>query len=820
MPTQRLLAFILVFLLFVAACSGGRDTNSLVPQLSAAANPETLPPEGVWLGGDMHVHSDHSADGSAMRQGFDHRGPANVSVADQIGEGERQGLSWMPLTDHRTYTQHYDPLWESDNLLLVPGEEANGSPHANVLGAVDVVVQGGVPEGRPDWSRVQSSIWDAHAQGAIWSHNHPDDGHLNDDATPNERANAVGADTVEIWNKGSNITAELAYAENRWNAGYRFAGVGASDNHFRELWNVMGPGTPTTHVFASEFSERGILQGLKAGRVSVNVRNLLSPFVSLEADFDGVSGFEAIAGDELVVAAGREGVLRATIRDGIGTQLFVFASPGRAVGAVAQVAINQSPQSLELVVSSTDEPQWFYAEVRGPGEVDSVNTAARDDPSLLLEPDVGSDERRAITAPIFIGPTLAVAQGEQLLPTDSGRDDGAKRILGAVGGFTGFADIAFAQGVSHVVAEQHGMGSTSIVYRRSDQTAAAFNLAPESQSARFPKIVASGEDVWVAWQDERAGQVPRRPAIYLRHSADAGESWEQEIMLRALEGRAEKPDLALLPDGQPVVVWQEIAADQAFDVMAQIYGLDVDAVNLSAPGKSTQAYDGIDTRSALYPASVWPKVAVSDAGQIAVAFQDNRLDPDPLWTSNILTGEDGATEVDNFDIAVVKRAPGGPWSEVVLIGDDERIDSHPDLEFSADGRLLLVWDSKLMQASGANLSIRYASSNDGGETWSGLQAAPAVAESTQHMSQYPRLGREPDGQLRVVWYDNRSEDWRWRVMSARYAQGQWGQASLIPSPANSTWPAVSFGQLVFSNTRHAQRMQRDPTQEIYSVNLQ
>jgi hypothetical protein len=82
----------------------------------------------------MHVHDDHSSDGSGPRQAGDQRGPGNVSVADQIGQGVQNGLDWMPLTDHRTYDQHYDPLWESADLLLIPGEEANGSPHANVLG--------------------------------------------------------------------------------------------------------------------------------------------------------------------------------------------------------------------------------------------------------------------------------------------------------------------------------------------------------------------------------------------------------------------------------------------------------------------------------------------------------------------------------------------------------------------------------------------------------------------------------------------------------------------------------------------------------------
>jgi hypothetical protein len=54
----------------------------------------------------------------------------------------RTGLGFLPLTDHRTYDQQWDPQWSSSKLLLVPGEEADGSPHATVLGAADEVALG------------------------------------------------------------------------------------------------------------------------------------------------------------------------------------------------------------------------------------------------------------------------------------------------------------------------------------------------------------------------------------------------------------------------------------------------------------------------------------------------------------------------------------------------------------------------------------------------------------------------------------------------------------------------------------------------------
>jgi hypothetical protein len=101
-------------------------------------SPLNAPAKGMWLAGDTHVHDDHSSDGSLPRQTSSQRLPGNLPVGDQIGQAERAGLDFVPLTDHRTYDQHWDPQYGSSKLLLIPGEEANGSPLAIVLGAPDV----------------------------------------------------------------------------------------------------------------------------------------------------------------------------------------------------------------------------------------------------------------------------------------------------------------------------------------------------------------------------------------------------------------------------------------------------------------------------------------------------------------------------------------------------------------------------------------------------------------------------------------------------------------------------------------------------------
>ncbi len=809
---QRLIGFWLVLLL--VACEGGQLSPSQAVDATAFSTLEgAARPQGHWLAGDLHVHSDHSADGSAMRQGFDQRGPGNVSVADQIGQGVLNGLAWLPITDHRTYVQHYDPLWDSAELLLIEGEEANGSPHANPLGAVDTITQGGVPDGRPAWSRLQTSIWDAHSQGAAWSHNHPDSGHLNPDLTPNENANALGADVVEAWNAYAGIEREMVYAENRWNAGFRFGIVGASDNHFRELWPIAGPGLPATRVFAPQATVRGVIQGLRAGRTLINAGERRAAKLDLVGDFDADPEFEVLAGDEVVVAPGTTARLKLSVSNALpSSRLHLYTPPGRSQGPQYQFEVTASEQSFEFSFETPAQPSWYYAELRGPGEPHSLDFDARDDPERLSLDQVFIDERRAISSPIFVGPRLAVPVTAQALPAELELADDAQRVLGAQGQFAGFPDLAVVGQSIHLVAEMHTPGATGVYYTRKDATglASTINLAPGSASARFPKIAAQGQRVWVVWQDERASQRPRRPAIYARQSSDGGLNWQPEILVRSLDGRAERPDLALLGDAWPVVVWQEIGPNRAFDVMVQRLGVDAAPRNLSGEDKVIAAPNAYDTRSARYPASVWPRVAVGSEGQIAVAFSDNRNDPDPNWTGSLLVGEDGATEFDEWQIRLRVWQDGG-WSAPRLLGAEQRAHRHPDLCYLADGRLLVVWDSKQARPAGVNSAIHAAFSADNGQSFS---TPVALAEAPQMLSQYPRVAAQGIAGAQVVWYDNRASDWRWKIMTARF-DGRWDAGKLYPAPGNNTWPAIDQGHIAFASTRDARRLQRDLTQQIY-----
>ena len=84
-------------------------------------------------------------------------------------------------------------------------------------------------------------------------------------------------------------------------AGRAIPGVGGSDCHqLQGFMSRANPhGNPTTWVFAETPTSRGILEGMKAGRVSVSY----APYgdrLDLAVDTDGDGTYELVAGDGIV----------------------------------------------------------------------------------------------------------------------------------------------------------------------------------------------------------------------------------------------------------------------------------------------------------------------------------------------------------------------------------------------------------------------------------------------------------------------------------------------------------------------------------------
>ncbi|MEN8718928.1 MAG: CehA/McbA family metallohydrolase [Oceanococcaceae bacterium] len=798
------------------ACDGGRPAGQRDDSPPPPAPPTPIAataPQGLWLASDVHVHTDHSSDGSAFRQLSDDALPGNVSVADQILQSTLQGLDFLPLTDHRTYDQHWDPLWTSGAVLLIPGEESNGRPHANVFGGVDTILNGPADEER-GFRATQQGVWDAHGQAAVFQTNHANRDWTEDGVVPNVHANTLGIDVIEAWNIGENITQQLQYAENRWNAGFLAGITASSDNHFRELWLLgFGPGAVQTEVFAAARTERAILNALRRGRTTLTDGTPLGARVELHADADGDGVFEGVVGDALTAMPGQPVTVQVRTERALGLDVLVYARPGLAAGPIQRFQVTQLAQNFTFDIPMPDTHHWVRAEIRGPGV-----------PRVGLEASLADEsDRRALSSPVFLLPHGAIPQPQTdiAVPADRGTTDAAAQVFAAADQFSGFSDLAHTDAGVVSVAELHTETGTDVWFRRAG--AAPLRLNATEGFARFPRVAARGAQVWVVWEDERAGQMPRRPQIWARMSVDGGRQWQPEMRIDSSTARAIRPDLALTADGTPVFAWSDNTR-RCFDVFVRI-GIDGPSDNLTADKACTPGTP-LDTRSPRDPASLLPALAVAPGDIIHVVWQDNRFDINPGWTGQ--TGFVGGfagldrTDPDNWEILGRRFDPrDGSWQPATRISnngnpedpDDESAlaDRHPTVAVSADNRVLVAWDSKPLRAAGVNSAIVMAHSADSGQNWS----TPAlVATDPEAMSQRPAASAAATGGIDLVWMDSRDSDWRHRVWGTRWTGEPLTTATRLSGPGNAVWPRVDNGTLSFHSDRDT-AVQRDWRWRVY-----
>jgi hypothetical protein len=231
------------------------DVRGPAPTLARRGSEPQLR-DARWYAGGLHAHTLHS-DGVLPTQ----------EVAALAREA---GLDFLTITDHNNTTHQRDAI-DVPGLLVIAGEEVTTpAGHANVWGLrgdralVDFRAQTGA-----DVARL---VADAHAQGALFSINHP---FLDCAACSWTGDVAEGVDALEISNPGaSGLAQALALWDTLLRAGRRITAVGASDWHRP---GAVGIGTPAVRVHASELSTPAILRGIREGRVIVMTRATLPP---------------------------------------------------------------------------------------------------------------------------------------------------------------------------------------------------------------------------------------------------------------------------------------------------------------------------------------------------------------------------------------------------------------------------------------------------------------------------------------------------------------------------------------------------------------
>ncbi|MDP3493332.1 MAG: CehA/McbA family metallohydrolase [Hyphomonadaceae bacterium] len=275
-------------------------------QVSAAPEsaPVSPPPiasltEGVWLKGDLHIHSRHSKDSS------------NNPVSNIIAFGQSVGMDFLAITDHDNHVdgaiaQHTwaDPEFRSDSVLLLYGAEwTTHRGHGTPLSAApydhqkfyDVRDQRDVQVGA-----VKKEL------GLHLSANHPG-------GNDHFGFSYDIVDSMEVWNSAvwSRNAASIMIWDDMLKSGRMIAGRGGSDSHHgfpptpeqkTDLsWQAPANnvGTPTTWVFSAARTSQAVIDALTSSRASISA-NPYAPRIDFHADRDADGAMDMMMGDNAI----------------------------------------------------------------------------------------------------------------------------------------------------------------------------------------------------------------------------------------------------------------------------------------------------------------------------------------------------------------------------------------------------------------------------------------------------------------------------------------------------------------------------------------
>lgn len=320
--------------------------------------------DGVWLKGDLHVHSRHSEDSS------NHSIAAILAFADQVG------MDFLLISDHDNHVAGAtaqntwaDPEFRSDSIVLLYGAEwTTNRGHANPISA------------RPyDHQRLYDARDDRDVHiGAVkrelgihLSANHP----ANDDAFS---MTYDMVDSLEVWNSvlsARNKSALLVW-DDLLKSGRMMTGRGGSDAHHgqapgADMTNERAReatanniGTPTTWVFAEARTGEAVVAALTQGRVAISA-NPFAPRVEFSADVDRDGSTDMVMGDNLAAPGGAVAFRVDLVGGAPGAEPYALTIIKN--GAVFQTAKLEATRSL----SFTDTPDasgrtYYRVEVRGP----------------------------------------------------------------------------------------------------------------------------------------------------------------------------------------------------------------------------------------------------------------------------------------------------------------------------------------------------------------------------------------------------------------------------------------------------------------------
>ncbi len=322
--------------------------------------------EGVrWYRGDLHMHTAHS-DGSCASQSGK-RVPCPLFLTAQ--EAASRGLDFIAITDHNTES-HYEAMRELqpyfDRLLMIPGREVTTFwGHFNIFGVTEHIDYRTVAHDGRDANAI---LRDVRARGGIASVNHADApggevcmGCKWEPPYPVDMSLFTGIEAIN----GGNLLSSADVWDRELAHGIRLTAIGGSDNH-----NALIPagkpsaiGRPTTVVEARVLSVPAILDGIRRGRVFIDLTASHDKTIDMEAADDSDAGKRFSMGDAFPVASGHSVTVRVRLAACPHSQVHLLIDGHESAGLAAQNA-GSGTDTLEFKWSSDGHYHWLRCEVR------------------------------------------------------------------------------------------------------------------------------------------------------------------------------------------------------------------------------------------------------------------------------------------------------------------------------------------------------------------------------------------------------------------------------------------------------------------------
>lgn len=286
-----------------------------------------------WYRGDLHTHTFHS-DGKRTQH-------------ELLQEASEKGLDFVASTEHNTNSANlYWGQFKTDNLLVINGEEITTTNfgHWNAIGLeYDTHIEW---RHSPEDSIITTFLDQVKSDGGLAIINHPfyTENYINNFGFDHNLF-----DGIEVWNGHAKWNKLDEMALEWWDSilrqGKKIIAIAASDSHTPESDNPIG--SPQTVVKAEALSRKGIVAGLRAGKVYLAHDNIITLNLTAKSGTDQVGIGETLA------------VLR---NDGVQVMLNVKGAPD---SYVATLVGEKGVLATENSIGGNREFSW---------QVDSGNT--------------------------------------------------------------------------------------------------------------------------------------------------------------------------------------------------------------------------------------------------------------------------------------------------------------------------------------------------------------------------------------------------------------------------------------------------------------